>query len=163
MQNRPSPDLKSVVERLQGLSRTIQMAAERLSIEGQLRASTPEGATLRATMAGAAADLFRIMLEPDEAATLLLTQKDRLDKLTWQPIETAPKDGSYILAIVAGGGGRHLEHQAGRMFVIRHEGETRSEYDLGWSVYPGFGGARDFNFSHWMPLPEPPALTGSHT
>lgn len=74
----------------------------------------------------------------------------------WQAIESAPKDGRYVLAVVAAGRGRHLGHQAGRAFVIRHEGTTSSGYDLGWAVYPGFGGASDCDFSHWQPLPEPP-------
>lgn len=74
----------------------------------------------------------------------------------WQPIETAPKDGSYIVAIVAPNDSRHLEYHAGRAFVIRHGGVTDNGYDLGWNVFPGFGGAPDFYFSHWMHLPEAP-------
>ena len=75
----------------------------------------------------------------------------------WMPIETAPKDGNAILAIVAPNDSRHLGHHEGRMFVIWHGGYTApSEYDMGWSVYPGFGGAPDNYFSHWMPLPPPP-------
>jgi hypothetical protein len=73
----------------------------------------------------------------------------------WQPIETAPKDGAYILAIVAENDSRHLEHLAGRVFAIRHEGRLHG-YDLGWAVFPGFGGAPDRYFSHWAPIPSPP-------
>lgn len=69
----------------------------------------------------------------------------------------APRDGSYILAIVAPNRGRHLEHQAGRVFSIRHEGKTASDFDLGWAVYPGFGGASDHDFCAWMPMPPVPA------
>ncbi len=71
----------------------------------------------------------------------------------WQPIETAPKDGTYVLALTSGATDQ-WEHLNGRCFVIRHEGKTPSGYDLGWSVYPGFGGVIDRWFSHWMPLPE---------
>lgn len=78
------------------------------------------------------------------------------EEATWRPIETAPKDGRYIIAIVAPNDTRHLGHQAGRMFVVRHEGKTVSGYDMGWAVYPGFGGSHDSNFSYWMPLPAPP-------
>ena len=75
----------------------------------------------------------------------------------WRPIETAPKDGTFVLATVAPNESRHLGHHVGRMFVIRHEGVTSSGgYDLGWAVFPGFCGAADHYFSHWMPLPEPP-------
>lgn len=77
----------------------------------------------------------------------------------WQPIETAPRDGSYILAIVAENDSMHLGHCAGRMFVIRHGGKTSSDFDLGWNVFPGFGGTSDFMFSHWQPLPAPPVAT----
>jgi len=75
----------------------------------------------------------------------------------WRDIASAPKDGRYILAIVAPNNSRHLGHMAGRMFVIRHEGVTDpSGYDLGWAVFPGFGGALSYMFTHWMPLPTPP-------
>lgn len=75
----------------------------------------------------------------------------------WQDIASAPKDGSYIIAVVAPNDSRHLRHFAGRAFVIRHEGTTMmSGYDMGWAVYPGYGGAADHMFSHWMPLPAPP-------
>ena len=74
----------------------------------------------------------------------------------WQPIATAPRDGRYILAIVGENSQRHMQQNVGRMFVIRHEGTTCSEYDLGWAVYPGYGGESDRTFSHWQPLPEPP-------
>lgn len=72
----------------------------------------------------------------------------------WQPIETAPKDGSYILAIVQESDDRHMGRQAGRMFCIRYE--SFGERFGGWAVYPGYGGALDNAFSHWMPLPPPP-------
>lgn len=78
----------------------------------------------------------------------------------WQPIESAPKDGSYILAIVAENESRHMGHLAGRMFVIRHEGRTVSDYDMGWAVFPGYGGAPDSFFTHWMPLPSTPKAAG---
>ena len=74
--------------------------------------------------------------------------------MEWQPIETAPRDGRYILAIASDIDERY--NQPGRMFVIRHEGRTPSDFDLGWAVYPGFGGAPDRWFTHWLPLPEPP-------
>ncbi len=82
--------------------------------------------------------------------------------MDWQPIETAPRDGTFILAIVAPNDSRHLGHQSGRAFVIRHEGVTVSGFDRGWAVYPGFGGASDCDFSHWIPLPPPPTVYPIH-
>lgn len=77
----------------------------------------------------------------------------------WQPIETAPKDGTWIVALVAGADDR-WEHLNGRAFVVRHEGKTASDYDLGWALHPGFGGVHESWFTHWMPLPKPPASSG---
>lgn len=74
----------------------------------------------------------------------------------WRPIESAPRDGTFVLALVGGATDR-WEHLNGRMFAIRHEGKTPSEFDLGWSVYPGFGGAADGWFSGWQPLPASPS------
>jgi hypothetical protein len=76
-------------------------------------------------------------------------------RMEWQPIETAPRDGTRILAIVGENDDRHMSHQRGRMFCIRYE--TFGGKFGGWGVYPGYGGAPDSTFTHWMPLPEPPA------
>ena len=60
--------------------------------------------------------------------------------MEWQPIETAPCDGTRVLL-------------AGCSGLVR---ECRWDYFLGWSdpVY------REWSFdekpTHWMPLPEPP-------
>lgn len=75
----------------------------------------------------------------------------------WLAFESAPKDGSYILAVVAPGRGRHLEYHAGRVFVIRYEGLTRTDH-MGWAVYPGFGGASDHDFAYWQPIFPPPPV-----
>jgi hypothetical protein len=73
----------------------------------------------------------------------------------WRPIESAPKDGTRILAFVSGADGL-WDHLNGRHFCVQHAGRTGSDYDLGWSVYPGLGGAPDWWFGGWQPLPEPP-------
>ena len=95
----------------------------------------------------------------------MTTPKQIADGLSeaWQPMATAPKDGNFVLAVVGENDSRHMGHLVGRVFAIRHEGYTApNEYDLGWAVYPGYGGAPDSFFTHWMPVPAPPraALEG---
>lgn len=74
----------------------------------------------------------------------------------WQPIETAPKDGTRIVVIYRTLPDGYAAHFDGRAFVAFHEGVTASGYDLGWALFPGFGGVPDKCLSHWMPLPEAP-------
>lgn len=73
--------------------------------------------------------------------------------MQWQPIETAPKDGSMILAF-------NTAH--GDMAVV---GWTPAEPNIMWAGWTDVGsqnraGATYHNenyFQFWMPLPEPPA------
>lgn len=78
----------------------------------------------------------------------------------WEPMNLAPRDGTRILAMIAPNESRYLEHNVGRIFEIRHEGVTAGGYNMGWAVYPGFGGAPDHYFIGWMPSPLPP-LSGT--
>lgn len=64
--------------------------------------------------------------------------------MDWQPIETAPRDGSRILLWVADGGD---DHQGGICFGRRYEKSGRVQ---------GEGMTGDWQFTHWMPLPPPP-------
>jgi hypothetical protein len=83
----------------------------------------------------------------NEAADALeqsLTDIARLEeRVTWKPIESAPKDGTEVLAWVhtcAGGRVTTIEWLNGSGWV--------ESYDLaGWN--PQYGP------THWMPLPEP--------
>lgn len=68
--------------------------------------------------------------------------------MDWEPMDTAPKDGSYILARAS-----KASSWPGRAFVVRHEGQTPSGYDLGWSLFPGYGGASDKTFDCWCAIP----------
>lgn len=62
----------------------------------------------------------------------------------WQPIETAPKDGTNIIANVPGFG-------MGKMVLFWMDSRWReSAQMLGLKVEP----------THWMPLPQPPRTTG---
>lgn len=60
----------------------------------------------------------------------------------WQPIETAPKDGTRIMAYIA-----RIEHT----LIIYWEPDTDSEPH--WSDEEGFEWT---DLTHWMPLPDPP-------
>ena len=68
----------------------------------------------------------------------------------WMPIATAPKDGSHFFAILTV---RNSALRIERMefYVISIDEETHEvshygEY-VGWDLH---------DFTHWMPLPEPP-------
>lgn len=62
----------------------------------------------------------------------------------WQPIETAPRDGTYILAWFS-----IHEHQVVAFYTYTQLGKGRWETKDGWSDF-------DSEPTHWMPLPEPP-------
>lgn len=64
--------------------------------------------------------------------------REAIAALSWQPIETAPKDGTLILAI----------NQAGLMDVC-HWWE-----EIGW-INNSFD-SPDCELTHWRPLPPPP-------
>ena len=72
----------------------------------------------------------------------------------WQPIETAPKDGTRILAFFAL---EENDEYYAQIVIIR------------WSYYKrwesaDYGGEIDYEFdsqpTHWMPLPNPPIKKG---
>lgn len=65
----------------------------------------------------------------------------------WQPIETAPKDGTNILAWWAN---PHAEP-----IIISWDGHN-GEWSL-WCFCVDGSTAATEEFSHWMPLPEPPS------
>jgi len=60
----------------------------------------------------------------------------------WQPIETAPKDGRWILVV----------NSFGAIFMVARDTEsTIDEWLTGQDSY-----VRSTFLTHWMPLPEPP-------
>jgi hypothetical protein len=65
----------------------------------------------------------------------------------WQPIETAPKDGTWFLAV---------SMSTGRDAKTRLMQVTRWEEQ--WAAVGGFGNwnQRYWPATHWIPLPEPP-------
>lgn len=60
----------------------------------------------------------------------------------WQPIETAPKDGTSVLVVGAYG------------YVLMARWKEMTRVPSRWESY-GLGAIR-FEPTHWMPLPEPP-------
>lgn len=64
----------------------------------------------------------------------------------WQPIETAPKDGSCVLVARSYG-------LASAIAVAHFDGEEWRDYgDIGWAGMYGDNNQP----THWMPLPSPP-------
>ena len=80
----------------------------------------------------------------------------------WQPIETAPRDGTHILAIlvlppskVRSGYNSYIyevwwSEYAKKGKSVLFEGQ----YFSGWQPWPF-----EANPTHWMPLPPPPEVT----
>jgi hypothetical protein len=67
-----------------------------------------------------------------------------MSEMKWQPIETAPKDGTQVL-LCSDGGAVWMGHWVGRSGAYKINGWTRYNcVDIGWEP------------SNWMPLPEPP-------
>lgn len=83
---------------------------------------------------------------------------DWVDNPGWRPMCQAPRDRTYILALLGDIEAEQWAHLSGRQFVIRHEGQTVSDYDLGWALYPGLGGTPDHWFAGWLPLSSAPTV-----
>lgn len=73
--------------------------------------------------------------------------------MDWQPIETAPQDGTWLLAIMAG---THPDLQAPYTpAVVRW---LNDDDFVGWTMDDEVDGTMRFwKPTHWMPLPTPPA------
>lgn len=77
----------------------------------------------------------------------------------WQPIETAPKDGTEVLLVWHWNSGIHkgVTVITARWYCRTHVHKSSAhdcpnvpECKMGWDAYAGW-------MSHWMPLPTPPA------
>lgn len=77
--------------------------------------------------------------ERDQLKQQLSTTHDERRE-EWQPIETAPKDGTYILAYEPEIG----VHKASYRYL--------GQYDYGFRIF----GSHGFNPTHWQPLPQSP-------
>ena len=107
---------------------------------------------LRAELAALKAELREICAAIDDpACDLTLTAVECIKKLKgeneWQPIETAPKDGTVFLGYKLG--------QFRECYKVQ-----RDDCDM-W-CFGGTSGADDLfpniKPTHWMPLPKPPAI-----
>ena len=75
--------------------------------------------------------------------------------MSWQPIETAPKDGTYVLLVAAPwvpAVGRWYEDRECFDYV---DSDTFPD-EASWELYLAHVGT--WPLTHWMPLPEPPRL-----
>ena len=71
----------------------------------------------------------------------------------WQPIETAPKDGTQILLFCPVK--RHESHPANFIFVGWWFSSSK-EIDDGWRADQGWFPSEWLPVTNWMPLPPPP-------
>jgi len=70
----------------------------------------------------------------------------------WRPIETAPKDETEIILFVP-----RSTPTTGKWIVPNPRTETPFWY---WSTYDTHGAVGPIYPTHWVPLPQPPALKG---
>lgn len=87
---------------------------------------------------------------------------DLIRQMQWQPIETAPKDGTLVLLF------RPSAHEWGRVapgkwHANEHAASPRPFWD-GWLKIGARSEWREWQPTHWMPLPAPPltANTGAN-
>ena len=109
-------------------------------INGQLRQENPldEGVPLPTEWEDAADTITRLN---EEVERLRAAQ-------SWQPIETAPRDGTWIVGLVDGA------YPAIMYWApLSGYGERYPWIGRDHSAY------REESVAHWMPLPPPPALT----
>lgn len=74
---------------------------------------------------------------------------EELEKYRWQPIETAPKDGTTVLLSFHYLNGVH----SGKSFVSMLEWDKAID---GWGLFKNLELDGTLKISHWMPLPKPP-------
>lgn len=76
-------------------------------------------------------------------------------KTEWQPIETAPKDGTEILIFTT----RGIAHVGWSKYcgAYLESGESSGGWDVCWNNSDGWNDPEFPDATHWMPLPAPPA------
>ncbi len=71
----------------------------------------------------------------------------------WQPIETAPKDGRWVL--VYGGKSVHDPQDGSRAFECKCDTVIQAFQNLS-GEWEGMADGWTYRPTHWMPLPPPP-------
>lgn len=89
----------------------------------------------------------------DTIAAYIAAQRERDAANGWQPIETAPRDGSWFLAVSAG-----VDKRTGRpwqpgIVAINADGDYVPD-DFHEDYFTVC--ANEWPVTHWMPLPAPP-------
>ena len=77
----------------------------------------------------------------------------------WQPIETAPKDGTLVLLWGIWSGevsGIYNEKEMHLGYYYVSEFQSLEEKGFNWTVTGGDMYGCRMNPTHWMPLPKPP-------
>jgi hypothetical protein len=77
-----------------------------------------------------------------------------------RPIEEAPRDGTYIIALTKPDLSERHIGMANRPFVIWHLGRTNNlDFDMGWALFPGMCVGDEW-FAGWLPMPD--QMAGNH-
>jgi hypothetical protein len=87
-----------------------------------------------------------IKTQADRIEQLAATCEELEAKLAWQPIETAPMDGSFILAVL-----RDKALCGNSVFVVGFDSDF--EY---WCCDDPIGSWVEVQPTHWIPLPDGP-------
>lgn len=80
--------------------------------------------------------------------------------MEWRDIETAPKDGSYVLGYDAVTAAQFNNPNAGICAITWVEADEDNDWEAEWQVQPFVEGLdcviSEVEITHWMPLPSPP-------
>ena len=75
--------------------------------------------------------------------------------MEWQPIETAPKDGTLVLIYNTLNNGT-ITSIDGKIAVARYSHQHDGLEESLWEYGTYYSGAYLISATHWMPLPQPP-------
>lgn len=77
--------------------------------------------------------------------------------VTWQPIETAPRDGTPIIAYGRWAGEINGPDKEPGTYIVAWQYGGRTDYEgFEWTCQNTDAYAAWVKATHWMPLPEPP-------
>jgi hypothetical protein len=94
------------------------------------------------------------MTKEKMAENELQAENEKLkSSMEWQPIETAPKDGSLILC------GNKMEIAIASWSTSAWVSKKQDDGSYGaWLVFDARSDSETISPSHWMPLPDPPQI-----